>query len=84
MKKFRYMRINSKHIPDEVMTEYDLHDKLHDNYIYVKIRKGMYGLKEAGIIAFQRLVKNLAPMDTGPCATHLACGDTIPYPLHLL
>ena len=61
MKKFRYMRINSKHIPDEVMIEYDLHDKLHDNYIYVEIRKGIYGLKEAGIIAFQRLVKNLAP-----------------------
>ena len=30
-------------------------------YVYCEIRKGMYGLKEAGCVAFQNLVKNLAP-----------------------
>ena len=30
-------------------------------YVYVEIRKGMYGLKESGIIAYKRLVRNLQP-----------------------
>ena len=32
-----------------------------DGYVYFEIRKGMYGLKEAGILAFKQLVTNLAP-----------------------
>ena len=30
-------------------------------YVYYEIRKGMYGLKEAGCVSFQNMVKNLAP-----------------------
>lgn len=63
MKTFWYMRISTTHIPDEVMTEYALHEKIHNDHVYVEIRKDMYGLKEAGLIAFQRLIKNLAPHD---------------------
>ena len=33
----------------------------HDNYVYVKIKKGMYGLKQAAIIAYKHLVKKLQP-----------------------
>ena len=30
-------------------------------YVYIEIRKGMYGLKEVGILAFNYLVENLDP-----------------------
>ena len=30
-----------------------------DGYVYVQINKGMYGLKQASVIAYQQLVKNL-------------------------
>ena len=32
-----------------------------DGYVYCEIRKGVYGLKEAECVAFQNIVKNLAP-----------------------
>ena len=37
-------------------------------YVYVKIRKGMYGLKESGIIAYKPLVRNLQPHGYAPVA----------------
>ena len=37
-------------------------------YAYVEIRKGMYGLKEAGIISYKRLVRNLHPHGYAPVA----------------
>ena len=56
------MRINKKYITEEFRKEYDVNALVkHDNYIYCEIRKGMYGLKETGIIAYQNLMKNLAP-----------------------
>ena len=62
MQYYQYMRIPKALIPDEIMAEYDLEQYIEpDNYLYCEIRKGMYGLKEAGIIAFKNLVKNLKP-----------------------
>ena len=54
MKYFQYMRIHKKIIPQEVLDEYDI--IFHDRYFtYVEIRRGMYGLKEAGVIVFDQL-----------------------------
>ena len=61
MSKFRYMCIPLKWFTDEIRAEYDIHALASGGYVYCEIRKGMYGLKEAGLIAFQRLVKQLAP-----------------------
>jgi hypothetical protein len=49
------------------MDEYDIQTIASHGYVYVEIRKGMYGLKEAGIIAFNRLVAKLAPHGYHPC-----------------
>lgn len=83
-KEFRYMHISTKKLPEEVMLEYDLHDNIHNKYVYVEICKGMYGLKEAGLIAFQRLVKNLTPFGYSPmCYTPgLWKHNTLPPPPH--
>ena len=62
MANFQYMRIHLKDIPNEVVVEYSLLSiAAASGYIYVKIIKGMYGLKESGIIAYKRLVSNLQP-----------------------
>ena len=61
-----YMKIHCKHIPKEIIDQYQLEDKFHNNYIYVKIKKGMYSLNEATILAYQHLINNLAPLGYKP------------------
>ena len=58
MKYFQYMRIHKKIIPQEVIGEYDIIFDGRDS-TYVEICRGMYGLKEAGVIAFDQLVRKL-------------------------
>ena len=56
------MQIHLKDIPNEVIIEYFLLPLANSSgYVYVETRKGMYGLKEAGIIAYNPLVCNLQP-----------------------
>ncbi len=44
-------------IPEEIVEEYKLHEIVTDDgYVYCEIRKGMYGLPQAGLIA-QELLK---------------------------
>ena len=69
MEKFRYMKIPLNFITAEIMKKYNINDITSNGYVYIEIRKAMYGLKEAGIIAYQLLVKNLAPHGYHPC-TH--------------
>ena len=38
----------------------------NQGWIYMRTKKGMYGLKQAGIIANQELVKNMAPFGYHP------------------
>ena len=55
MKYFQYMCIHKKIISQEVLDEYDIIFDDRD-FTYVEIRRGMYGLKEAGVISFDQLV----------------------------
>ena len=60
MKRYEYMRIKITDIPDEIIEHYKLREKVtEDGYIYCEIRKGMYGLPQAGIIAQELLQKRL-------------------------
>ena len=49
--RYEYMRIKWEDIPEEIRQEYNLEEILVDGWIYVEIRKGMYGLPQAGILA---------------------------------
>ena len=50
------MRIKYSLIPDDIRQQYGLDKKVsQDGYIYVCIKTGMYGLKEAAILAYQQL-----------------------------
>ena len=61
MVRVEYLRIHSKYFSPAFCNEYNLHHKIHvDGYVYCQIKKGMYGLKQAAILAYKLLVKRLA------------------------
>ena len=62
-----FMRIWLKIIPQEIIDAYNL-TALVDNqgWIHMNTEKGMYGLKQDGIIANQELVKHMAPFGYHP------------------
>ena len=77
MEKFHYMKIQFRYITKEIIDEYNIQDIASHGNVYVEIRKGMYGLKEAGIIAFNRLVTKLPLMATVLTSIPHAYGHTI-------
>ena len=60
MERYEYMRLKLSDMPDDVIAHYKLRDiATPDGYVYCKIRQGMYGLPQAGIIAQELLAKRL-------------------------
>jgi hypothetical protein len=61
MKVFQYMRVHRKYVTQEILDEYGLKDEYYDSrgYVYLEIHKGMYGLKEASILAYDQLKAHL-------------------------
>jgi hypothetical protein len=55
-----YMRIALKHVPPDIIERYQLQPFIHDGYLLMEITKGIYGLKQAGKLAQDRLVLHLA------------------------
>jgi hypothetical protein len=67
MSRYEYMKIHLSKILDEVIDEYDLCSLANPKgWVYMRIRKGMPGLKQAGRIANHRLTKHLAPFGYRP------------------
>lgn len=68
MKIYQYMRVHRRYLPAEVIAEYSLTPAHFDSkgYVYLEIRKGMYGLKEAAILAYDQLQEHLAPHGYAP------------------
>jgi hypothetical protein len=59
--RYEYLRLPLAIIPDEVIGQYNLKSIAIDGWVYLEIRKGMYGLKQAGLLANQLLQKRLEP-----------------------
>ena len=60
--RFEYMKMPINLIPDEVIEFYNLQPHIKNGFIYMEIRKGMYGLPQAGILANKPVLKAwLAP-----------------------
>ena len=57
---YEYAQIPLKLIPQEIIDEYNLVDIAVNGIVYIEIRKGMPGLKQAGKIANDRLTTHLA------------------------
>jgi hypothetical protein len=51
MERYEYMRLPMTVVPPEIIEAYNLHDKEHNGHIYMEIRRGVYGLPQAGLLA---------------------------------
>jgi hypothetical protein len=68
MKNPEFMRLKYKYFPEDIRKQYKLDTFVaSDGYIYIRIRKGMYGLKQAALLAYRHLVNQLAPHGYHPC-----------------
>ena len=57
---YEYLRLKLSNLPEDVIEQYGLKDKTtSEGYIYVEIRKGMYGLPQAGLLAQELLEQRL-------------------------
>ena len=67
MAVYEYMKMNLKNIPEEIINEYDLRSIADpDGFVYMEIRKGIPGLKQAGRIANDRLTTHLKKYGYAP------------------
>ena len=62
MSRTEYTRINSKYFPIYIREKYHIDGLIEaDGYLYIKIIKGMYGLKQAARIAYNHLISCMEP-----------------------
>ena len=49
------MHLHCRYVTIEIANEYNLTDNYFDanGYVYLEIRKGMYGLKESAILSYE-------------------------------
>jgi hypothetical protein len=68
--RFEYTKMQLSRFPEEIIQKYNLNALAVDGWVYIEIRKGMYGLKQAGLLANQLLQTRLAPFRYYP-ARHI-------------
>ena len=61
MDRYEYVCIPLTMIPNEIMKLYHLDELVYKGTMYTEVRKGMYGLPQAGHIAYDQLKEFLAP-----------------------
>ena len=68
MERPEYMKIPFHRFPPDIVKRYQLDKKVaEDGYVYIKIKRGMYGLKQAAILAYRHLINVLKPYGYEPC-----------------
>jgi hypothetical protein len=58
---FEYMKMLLSRFPEDIVEKYNLGALAVDGWVYIEIIKGMYGLKQAGLLTKQLLQTRLAP-----------------------
>jgi hypothetical protein len=64
--RFEYMKMLLSRFPEEIIQKYNLNALAVDGWVHIEIRKGMYGLKQAGLLVNQLLQTRLAPFGYYP------------------
>jgi hypothetical protein len=64
---YEYVRIPLHMLPQAIIDLYKLEDKIVDGHVYAEVRKGMYGLPQAGKLANDQLCQFLEPHGYLPC-----------------
>ena len=72
------MRLQISIIIQEIIDKYNMKSLVDANgWFYMKTSKGMYGLKQGGIISHCKLIKHLAPYVITPFHSYQAFGNMI-------
>jgi hypothetical protein len=66
LSRYECMRMLLSHFPEEIVDKYNLKALAVEGWVYIKIRKGMYGLIQAGLLANHLLQTRLAPFGNYP------------------
>jgi hypothetical protein len=64
--RFEYMKMLLSRFPEEIIQKYNLNALAVDGWVDIEIRKCMYSLKQAGLLANQLLQNRLAPFGYYP------------------
>jgi hypothetical protein len=64
--RYEYMSMLLSRFPEGIVSKYNLKGLAVDGWVYIEIRKGMFGLKQAGLLANQLLQTRLAPFGYYP------------------
>jgi hypothetical protein len=64
--RYEYMRMSLSRLQEEIVKKYNIKAVAVDGWVYIEIRKGMYGLIQAGLLANQILQKLLSPFGYYP------------------
>ena len=68
MGQYKFMKISLEILPEEIIAQYNLLQLASNEWVYLYIRKGMPGLKQASRIANDRLKIHLAKFGYSPLA----------------
>jgi hypothetical protein len=64
--RFECMKMLLSRFPEEKVQQYNLNALAHDGWVYIEIRKGVYDLKQAGLLANKLLQTGSAPFGYYP------------------
>jgi hypothetical protein len=64
--RFEYQKMPLSRFPEEIVQKYNLNALAVDSWVHIEIRKGMYGLKQAGLLSNQLLQTRVAPFGYYP------------------
>jgi hypothetical protein len=64
--RYEYMRMLLSRFPEEIVRKYNITALAVDSWLCIGIRKGMYGLKQADLLANQPLQKRVSPFGYYP------------------
>ena len=61
------MKVHISKFPSDIIEQYNLLEKMDkDGFVYIKIKKGMYGLRQAAVLAYNNVVRLLEPYGYAP------------------
>ena len=61
LERYEYMKMPLDIFPRHIVNQYNLINFAHHKYVYLEIRRSIYGLPQAGALANAYLSKKLAP-----------------------
>ena len=76
MERYEYMRMPLEIFPEHTIEQYDLKNKAKNGWVYLEIRRSIYGLPQSGILANRLLRKRLAPTGILSAPTRRVYGST--------